>query len=224
MPDTNVEDRAAIVSKLEALGLAVSDELPEAWGKDGFWMLKRGEVKLLCKLDKVAEGVRLSECQTLQMIDGKKAFNAYEPTNSRQHPVGYISKLPDQQQKTGELSALGFLRTLSNSEIVLWRKKEMKDANDNKVDVYFPKTTSGSKVLTPGEHPTFAAVRNEPFWPKLDFLSLMFALFCGTASLPHILIRIHTVKDGAAARKSTIVGIATIGGFYVLTLFWAWER
>jgi cation/acetate symporter len=47
----------------------------------------------------------------------------------------------------------------------------------------------------------------------------MFALFCGTASLPHILIRYYTVKDEAAARKSTIVGIACIGFFYVLTLY-----
>ena len=36
----------------------------------------------------------------------------------------------------------------------------------------------------------------------------MLALFCGTASLPHILIRYYTVKDQAAARKSTVVGIA----------------
>jgi cation/acetate symporter len=47
----------------------------------------------------------------------------------------------------------------------------------------------------------------------------MLALFCGTASLPHILIRYYTVKDEAAARKSTIVGIASIGFFYVLTLY-----
>ena len=46
----------------------------------------------------------------------------------------------------------------------------------------------------------------------------MLALFCGTASLPHILIRYYTVKDVAAARKSTIVGIGTIGFFYILTL------
>src|SRR5439155_7240167 len=44
-------------------------------------------------------------------------------------------------------------------------------------------------------------------------------LFAGTASLPHILIRYYTVKDAAAARKSTVVGIASIGFFYVLTLF-----
>src|SRR5204863_10207978 len=61
--------------------------------------------------------------------------------------------------------------------------------------------------------------RSDSLWKKLDFLSLMIALFCGTASLPHILIRYYTVKDQASARKSTVVGIASIGFFYVLTLF-----
>src|SRR2546430_3175176 len=39
------------------------------------------------------------------------------------------------------------------------------------------------------------------------------------ASLPHILIRYYTVKDQASARKSTVIGIASIGFFYVLTLY-----
>ena len=47
----------------------------------------------------------------------------------------------------------------------------------------------------------------------------MLALFAGTASLPHILIRYYTVKDQQAARRSTVVGIAAIGAFYVLTLY-----
>src|SRR5258705_2496907 len=47
----------------------------------------------------------------------------------------------------------------------------------------------------------------------------MLALFCGTASMPHILIRYYTVKDQSAACKSTVVGIAAIGLFYVLTLY-----
>ena len=46
---------------------------------------------------------------------------------------------------------------------------------------------------------------------RLDFLSLMLALFLGTAALPHILIRYYTVPNPAAARKSTIVAIAAIG-------------
>ena len=47
----------------------------------------------------------------------------------------------------------------------------------------------------------------------------MLALFCGTAALPHILIRYYTVSSPAAARKSTIVAIACIGLFYILTLY-----
>jgi cation/acetate symporter len=54
---------------------------------------------------------------------------------------------------------------------------------------------------------------------RADFLSLMLALFLGTAALPHILIRYYTVPNPASARKSTIVAIAAIGFFYVLTLF-----
>jgi cation/acetate symporter len=54
---------------------------------------------------------------------------------------------------------------------------------------------------------------------RLDFISLMLALFAGTASLPHILIRYYTVKDQHAARMSTVVGIFTIGFFYILTLY-----
>ena len=54
---------------------------------------------------------------------------------------------------------------------------------------------------------------------KFDFVSLMLALFLGTAALPHILIRYYTVPNPASARKSTIVAIAAIGFFYILTLF-----
>jgi cation/acetate symporter len=47
----------------------------------------------------------------------------------------------------------------------------------------------------------------------------MLALFFGTSALPHVLIRYYTVPSASAARKSTIVAIAAIGLFYVLTLF-----
>lgn len=56
-------------------------------------------------------------------------------------------------------------------------------------------------------------------WSKWNFVSLMLALFLGTASLPHILIRYYTVPTAKDARKSTIIAIAAIGGFYVLTMF-----
>lgn len=78
-------------------------------------------------------------------------------------------------------------------------------------------TLRGGDELLPGGY--FKGIRGDTVAGKLDFISLMLALFCGTASLPHILIRYYTVKDAAAARKSTVVGIAAIGFFYVLTLY-----
>jgi cation/acetate symporter len=103
--------------------------------------------------------------------------------------------------------------------VVLWGKTTIDNEDKSKTTVYYQKPTPGSQVLRPGEHPKFAGIRSDKFSDKLNFLSLMLALFCGTASLPHILIRYYTVKDGASARKSTIVGIASIGFFYVLTLY-----
>jgi cation/acetate symporter len=134
-------------------------------------------------------------------------------------PVGHVSKLPGGIAETGPLGPVEFLSTVRESEIVLWTAKTGKDEAGNTTTTYSPKPTSGADVLRPGNSPTFAGLKQESLPAKLNFLSLMLALFCGTASLPHILIRYYTVKDAAAARKSTVVGIAAIGCFYVLTLY-----
>src|SRR4029079_7490672 len=105
--------------------------------------------------------------------------------------------------------------TLQNSEMVKWKVAKA-DASGT---TWSAVPTRGNDLLVPGMHPLFAGVRSDDFWKKLNSLSLMVALFAGTASLPHILIRYYTVKDSAAARKSTVVGIASIGFFYVLTLY-----
>jgi len=135
------------------------------------------------------------------------------------YPVGRISKLPGDKTETGPLGLTSFLSTIRESEIILWGSESVTEEDGSTLTIYFPKPTSGEKVLSPGNHPKFAGIRGDQFYEKLNFLSLMLALFCGTASLPHILIRYYTVKDQASARKSTIVGIASIGYFYILTLF-----
>lgn len=137
----------------------------------------------------------------------------------RLRPVGHVSKLPDDQAATGPLGPLQFFRTLQDSEVVLWRNRKLAHADGSVTTVHYQVPTAGSRVLRPGEHPTFAGIRTGKTKDRLEFLSLMLALFCGTASLPHILIRYYTVKDEAAARKSTIIGIASIGVFYVSTLY-----
>ena len=51
----------------------------------------------------------------------------------------------------------------------------------------------------------------------LDQISLGMALVLGTAGMPHILMRFFTVPTAQAARKSVIIAMFLIGGFYILT-------
>ncbi|MFJ5114861.1 cation acetate symporter [Streptomyces sp. NPDC088551] len=53
---------------------------------------------------------------------------------------------------------------------------------------------------------------------RIDFISLGLALVLGTAGLPHILSRFHTVPTALAARRSVIWSIGLIGGFYLMTI------
>ena len=181
------------------------------------WMMKE-------LTEKDGPNLELTEVQTLsKSTDGTIFVNGQKKGEKKGEPelyaVGHIIELPDGKTETGPLSAIDFFRTLQQSKVVLWRNEKIVHADKTETTVYFPKITTGAEVLRPGEHPTFKGIRSEKPFDKINFLSLMLALFCGTASLPHILIRYYTVKDASSARKSTIVGITSIGLFYVLTLY-----
>lgn len=150
--------------------------------------------------------------------------------------VGGLTRLPHGVERTGPLGPEAFLTTLSESEVLTWKKESHKDDQGFTWTIWTPRSVPGDRLLVPGQHKLFqgiagelpkvdpkvpgsAGARTKAILSRIDFLSLMLALFCGTASLPHILIRYYTVKDSASARKSTVVGILAIGCFYVLTLF-----
>lgn len=170
------------------------------------------------------EGASLSETQTVTVLkNGRKLINGLPQGKQAGEadllPVGYASQLPGGVEQTGPLGPVSFLTTMQDTEVVLWPSVQIAEADGTTTTVYYQKPTAGKDFMSPGSTPTFKGVRSTKFSDKLDFLSLMLALFCGTASLPHILIRYYTVKDQLSARKSTVVGIAAIGFFYVLTLF-----
>jgi len=134
-------------------------------------------------------------------------------------PVGTLSRLPERyagRRATGPLGPLEYLAALEDSTVVTWTAQKRVDAAGAHT-TYAPVERQGGDLLKPGGY--FRGLTSGKLADRLDFASLMLALFCGTASLPHILIRYYTVKDAAAARKSTVVGIAAIGVFYVLTLY-----
>ncbi|QDU80693.1 Cation/acetate symporter ActP [Polystyrenella longa] len=134
-------------------------------------------------------------------------------------PIGQVKSLLEDELESGPQGPLQFFRTIQDSTIMLNGTESFTDEDGAVTTIFYQKPTSGTDILSPGNHPSFQGLRGDDTIKKINFLSLMLALFCGTASLPHILIRYYTVKDQASARKSTIVGIGSIGFFYVLTLF-----
>jgi len=133
--------------------------------------------------------------------------------------VGNLEKIrgkSGKEARTGSVSPFEFLAHFAEKGTVVkrWEKASFKDGEDE-VTVYYPIETPGNKIMRPGIKFKVEGTALE----KLDFVSLMLALFCGTAALPHILIRFYTVKTPACARKSTILAIVSIGFFYILTLF-----
>src|SRR5262249_22320209 len=151
------------------------------------------------------------------LVNGKP--QGKHPGEQDLYPVGTFSKLPEGAQKTGPLGPFEFFSTLKDSEVTLWGNEKIKNADGSETTVYYQKPTKGMNSLMPGGSTAFKGIKSAKLADKLDFFSLMLALFLGTASLPHILIRYYTVRNQASARKSTVVGIASIGFFYILTLY-----
>ncbi len=155
-----------------------------------------------------------------RLVDGVPQGNG--PGERDLRPVGHVAALNGDDpaaRSTGALGPAGFLGALGRASIQLWGSERVVEDDGATTTVYYQKITRGDDLMVAGASPTFAGVRSPRLFDKLDFLSLMLALFAGTASLPHILIRYYTVKDESAVRKSTVVGIGAIGFFYVLTLF-----
>jgi cation/acetate symporter len=166
------------------------------------------------------DAVTLDETQFVEARqDGTWINGAPATEDNKLRQVGNLETVEGQAGvDTGSiLNPVEFLATLSAEDTVfrLWKSSSFTQASGEKVTVYYWTDASGDRVMRPGLK---FKVEGTPL-ERLDFLSLMLALFLGTAALPHILIRYYTVPNPASARRSTIVAIAAIGAFYVLTLF-----
>jgi len=210
---------ATTALELSEPGYKVVAGLDSVYAESGFVKLNKDGEESIWHLQKTTAGYTLEETlYETKLADGTKLFNGAVKEEGKFFPVGHIKELRMNGQEvaaTGAVGPLAYLSALKDSTIVLWGKKYIKDG-DNTVTIYYQKPTPGARVLRPGLK---FKVDNATGLQKFNFISLMLALFCGTAALPHILIRYYTVPSQAAARKSTIVAIAAIGFFYILTLF-----
>ena len=148
------------------------------------------------------------------LADGGILYNGAPKEDGRFKQVGDLIDIEGETNvNTGSLGMFKFIGKIKNSTVIRWDKAVVMDGKD-KVTIYYQHPTPGKEILVPGQKFPVKTGRD-----KMNFISLMLALFFGTAALPHILIRYYTVSSPAAARKSTIVAILSIGLFYILTLF-----
>jgi cation/acetate symporter len=80
---------------------------------------------------------------------------------------------------------------------------------------YVPNAPDNKKWLEP-----FGTLTGKYGYPLLYTYSLIIALVCGTAGLPHILVRFYTNPDGRAAKRTTLWVMVMIGTFYLFPPIW----
>lgn len=177
-------------------------------GVETWWMVEGQGAAL--ELKEIQSVVKTAKSETL--TNGSK--------DGKLRQVGNLTKIAGKTGEEAKEESVGPLRFLAllgdkDTTVELWKSVKLTDADKGAVTLYYPQEAAGSRLMRPGVKLKLEGTALE----KLDFASLMLALFFGTAALPHILIRYYTVPSPASARKSTIVAIAAIGFFYVLTLY-----
>jgi len=160
--------------------------------------------------------------ETLSIVttgDGEKFYNGAHREEELFFPVGHLSTVivnGREVDKADNLNPFTFLSTIESSVVMRFIQKNF--AYDTEaVSVWYQEATPGNRILRPGLN--FKIDTGSTPLSKLNFISLMIALFLGTSALPHVLIRYYTVPSARDARRSTILAIVAIGFFYILTLY-----
>ncbi|MBF9016314.1 MULTISPECIES: cation acetate symporter [unclassified Oceanispirochaeta] len=168
---------------------------------------------------KVKDGKAYEALTIIKPAEGVKLYNGAPIEEQRFYPVGHASKIVvdgKEVDASGPLNPFTYLSTIENSEIVRFVKHAFNFEGDA-VSIWYQEITSGREIMRPGLK--FKVDKGSTPLSKLNFVSLMLALFFGTSALPHVLIRYYTVPSPRDARKSTILAIVAIGFFYILTLY-----
>ena len=212
-------DTAVGAVAIEDSSYTVVDDFTDSNGLH-FAALQKDGVETVWKIDDTL--MELTETQTIEHLnDGTSLYNGLPKEDGAFYQVGNLSEIikdGESVEETGTLDPFSFIDTIKNGTVIRWDKSTVSSA-EGVTTIYYQVPTAGEDVVKPGLKYKVDASKGATPVQQLDFVSLMLALFLGTAALPHILIRYYTVPNAASARKSTIVAIAVIGLFYVLTLY-----
>jgi len=183
-----------------------------------FVKISKDNIETIWHLDETNN--MLVETQTIiKSANGEVLYNGAPKEGGLFYQVGHLSEIDGQKNtETGPLNLFSFIKKIKEGTVIRWGSTVITDGTDE-ITVYYQIPTDGSDTLIPGLKFEIDPLRGATTVDRINFISLMISLFLGTAALPHILIRYYTVPTQAYARKSTIVAVAVIGLFYLLTLY-----
>ncbi|MFT3991475.1 MAG: cation acetate symporter [Luteolibacter sp.] len=121
---------------------------------------------------------------------------------------GYGKNLSLNHSPSDAASPPAIERTVGSGKSIRHALPEKAPKDEAWISPFGPLTTKAAKA---------AGLSHEETKPLslLYTFSLIVALVCGTAGLPHILVRFYTNPDGVAAKRTTMWVMILIGVFYV---------
>jgi len=203
------------VSDVRQAGYTVTGQVEESKGT--FVRIQESGYSNWWKLEE--DGTLMEAQSIVENKDGLKLYNGAPIEEERFYAVGHMNKIivdGEEVSATGSLNPFTYISTIEDSEVMRFMKHAF-DYEGEHVSIWYQEVTPGREIMRPGLK--FKVDRGSTPMSKLNFVSLMLALFFGTSALPHVLIRYYTVPSPKDARKSTILAIIAIGFFYILTLF-----
>ena len=156
----------------------------------------------------------------------------YKLSPARKPEPGEDPLTPDLFSPALELSKPAPLNELHFQPVTVTKNGQpvMKDGKPVRTSAKVEFETATQVELLPGPVPNapvdakwlnpFGPLAGKWGHPLLYTYSLIIALVCGTAGLPHILVRFYTNPDGRAAKRTTLLVMVMLGVFYVFTPLW----
>jgi Na+(H+)/acetate symporter ActP len=214
------------------------DEMPAKAPADATWLnpfgpltSKAAKSEITCDgpllINPFGSGMENSFQRLVDKMSGGRllAFNSEQvftflPTNHSAFEMVLTSTM--ERQFTRRISEIRYSPQLTNLFISWPSEFRLIKAKDFSEEIYPVLQSNGVTVIDSGEVVTafltkdakIRAVNPKPY-SLLYTYSLIIALVCGTAGLPHILVRFYTNPDGVAAKKTTMWVMILIGVFYL---------
>ncbi|MSU58850.1 MAG: cation acetate symporter [Pedosphaera sp.] len=147
-------------------------------------------------------------------VDGSKLIQFSTNRLNREEYISALTNTFAAQEISLKIDEAGFVRAFSTSATItniapagrILPDKAPQD--ESWLNPFGPLTTKAAKAAK------LSAEESKPY-SLLYTYSLIIALVCGTAGLPHILVRFYTNPDGVAAKRTTMWVMILIGIFYV---------